>query len=64
MNNWTDIEAWAKDKLATARNQNDGELSEIETAKLRGRIATLKELIALPNTQKVLEAQSKSVLPE
>ena len=64
MNNWQEIEAWAKDKLASARNQNDGDLNEIETAKLRGRIALLKEIVALPAVRKAMDAQQKSVLPE
>lgn len=62
MMNWHDVEAWATERLSTARNRNDGDLDLIETAKLRGRIALLKELIALPEQKKVLEAQSKSAL--
>ena len=64
MNNWQDIDAWAKLKLESSRNQNDGDLNEIETAKLRGRIALLKEIVALPQVRKAMEAQQKSVLPE
>lgn len=60
---WPDIEAWAQERLALARGRNDGDLSEIDTAKLRGRIATLKELIALPEQKKLLEAQSMGASP-
>ena len=61
---WREVEAWANDKLVQARQQNDGDLGDSDTAKLRGRIALLKELIALPDTKRVLDAQLKSVSPE
>lgn len=64
MNNWRDIEVWATARLNLARSMIEGDLSEIDTAKLRGRIATLKELLAIPSTQKVLESQAKAGLPE
>lgn len=50
--------------LEEARNKNDADLSMEETQKLRGRIALLKELIALPKTQKVMEAQSRLDHPD
>ena len=57
--NWPDVEQWANDKLAAARAKNDGDLDTVETAKLRGRIAALKELIALPEMLKsAKESQS------
>ena len=64
MTHWSEIEAWAKERLASARDRNDGDLGEIETAHLRGRIATLKELLALPETKRSMDAQVKSVLPD
>lgn len=62
--NWEHTIAWANDKLADARKKNDGELDDIATAHLRGRIAMLKELIALPTKKLVMEAQSRTVMPE
>lgn len=62
--NWAQIEAWANEALVRARAKNDGDLTESETAKLRGRIDALKELIALPAKRLVMEAQSRTVLPE
>ena len=64
MHTWAEIEAWATEKLNRSRNMNEGDLSEIETAKLRGAISMLKELLALPNMRKVLEAQANTGLPE
>ncbi|MFA5322908.1 MAG: hypothetical protein WC373_09570 [Smithella sp.] len=42
---WLKIAAWAKDRLDTHRKQNDGDRDITETAKLRGRIAAIKELL-------------------
>ena len=50
---WIYIEAWAKEKLDNAREKNDKlSLSIEKTSALRGRIATLKELLELPETGK------------
>jgi hypothetical protein len=50
---WNEIEAWAKKKMDTARNLNDDtKLTEQQTAALRGRIAVLKELLALPELKR------------
>jgi hypothetical protein len=46
---WTTIEAYLKDRLAKCREKNDSsKLDPIETAKLRGEIAAVKDLLALP----------------
>lgn len=59
MINWDDVEAWAQRKLQAAREANDNPaMSELETAKLRGRISLAKELIALPQTFEFEAAQS------
>lgn len=47
---WQKVEKYLRHKLAVKRIENDdggGHLSEMQTAKLRGRIAELKELLAL-----------------
>ena len=47
---WHAVESWAKTRLDAARQRLEGPLDQIETANTRGRIAALKELIALPET--------------
>ena len=43
---WSEVQAWAQQRLETARQRNDGNLDALETAKLRGRIEAYKELLA------------------
>lgn len=46
--------------LDDARRRNDGlDLTADQTAQIRGRIALLKELLALPERQTTLDAQAK-----
>lgn len=44
---WKSIEAWATARLDRARLKNDGDMDPIATAKTRGEIRTLKDLLAL-----------------
>ncbi len=44
---WQKISRYAKGRIDTLRKRNDGDLSEQETAKLRGKIAAFKELLDL-----------------
>jgi hypothetical protein len=44
---WKKIKAHFEEKLELLRRQNDGNLSEAETQKLRGRIAEVKSILAL-----------------
>ena len=44
---WRKLLAHWEDKLETLRNQNDGDKSEIDTAKLRGRISECKANLSL-----------------
>lgn len=44
---WMRVEQWANDRIADLRCRNDGQLDPIKTADVRGRIAALKELLAL-----------------
>lgn len=49
-NLWTKLMAHWSDRLASLRAQNDNsDRNEIDTAKLRGQIAELKQLLALNN---------------
>lgn len=46
---WKKIRAHAELRLASLRVKNDNALGEVATAKLRGKIAELKYLLALEN---------------
>lgn len=46
---WRKLEEHLKTKLLMLRAKNDGNLSADETAKLRGRIAEIKNMIELGN---------------
>lgn len=50
--------------LKRYREMNDGDLSLEDTCKLRGKIALLKELIALPSQKMIMDAQSRIGHPE
>lgn len=46
---WLAIHEWASEQLETCRKKNDAQaLDSVATAHLRGRIATLKAILALP----------------
>jgi hypothetical protein len=44
---WLKLEAHIRDRIETLRALNDGDLDQIRTARTRGRIAALKELLSL-----------------
>lgn len=47
---WKAIEAHLKTRLVTLREKNDSEQLDLSaTSKVRGQIAEVKELLALPN---------------
>ena len=62
--NWLYIETWAKQEIDLARLKNDGDLNEMATAKLRGRLSALKELVALPEDKRFRETQSRIDAPD
>lgn len=45
---WLAIVEWAETRLESLRKKNDGNLEAIQTAHLRGQIAALKTILALP----------------
>jgi hypothetical protein len=46
---WSELELYLKDRLNRCREKNDnGKLTDAETAMLRGEIAAIKDLLALP----------------
>ena len=52
---WLKLLAHWKDELTTVRALNDGELDEIKTAALRGRIKQIKRNLELGVEQKKIE---------
>lgn len=44
---WRKLVAHMEAKLAELRESNDGDYGQVDTAKLRGRIAMLRELLQL-----------------
>lgn len=52
---WMRLENHIKERLETLRKQNDGDLTEIQTAKLRGRIETYEVLRQLGKDMSPIE---------
>lgn len=49
--NWKQVDAWLRKKLDQERTKNDSpDLDDRQTGYTRGRIAMLKELLALPES--------------
>lgn len=44
---WKKLEAYLQERLQTCRKKNDGDLGELETARLRGEIRAIKQLLAV-----------------
>ena len=53
---WKYIERWAEQRMTKFREKNDGDLNAEQTAKVRGRIAELKELLTLAKPAPALVA--------
>jgi hypothetical protein len=51
---WRELDRLLRQKLETLREKNDNPLDLSETADIRGRIAVIKELLALPRTSAAL----------
>ena len=47
---WAKIKTHLNDQLRIFREQNDNDLDEIKTAKIRGKISLIKELLAADKT--------------
>lgn len=56
---WKRIEAYLNERLDICRKKNDGDLSELETARLRGEIASYKRILVLGETLPPMEADSE-----
>ena len=46
---WHQLSRWAQAELDKARLKNDADISDIQTAALRGEIKVLKRILDLPN---------------
>lgn len=44
---WTAIDKHLNERIEVLRSKNDGDLDQIETAKIRGRIAELRAMLDL-----------------
>jgi hypothetical protein len=60
---WHSLKAHLENQLQFAREKNDSKLSPDETAELRGRIAAIKELLALPRASSAQEELTKMAGP-
>lgn len=49
---WRAIQKWTERRIAELRQDNDADLSDIETANIRGAIAFAKELLELGKEKK------------
>lgn len=57
---WRKLESHFTDRLATCRALNDqSSLAEIQTARLRGEIKNLKDLLALSTRDPTMEADEE-----
>lgn len=56
---WVKINKHLLDRMEILRSKNDGDLDQFETAKLRGRIAELKGLIALGEPSPITSADEQ-----
>lgn len=54
---WLKLKAHLEERLENHRSKNDGDLSGDLTAKTRGRIAEIKELLKLGEPQQKIEAE-------
>lgn len=60
---WLRLEAHLRAQLAALRAKNDGDFSHEETQRLRGRIAQLKEILALSETEPVQVGETDDATP-
>lgn len=59
---WLRLSNHLNDRLEECRRRNDGPLTEIETARLRGEIKCLKYIIALGESRPFLTGESEQPL--
>ena len=52
---WLKLKAHLEDRLFDLRKQNDADLTQDQTVKLRGRIAEVKKILSLGMTAEIIE---------
>lgn len=52
---WRKLEEYIEQRMDVLRKTNDGDLDALQTARLRGRIAELKNLLALSKDEPAQE---------
>jgi len=52
---WTEVKEYCENRLAELRAENDNDADEVETAKLRGMILFIKELLELEKNEQNVE---------
>ncbi|MEN6400862.1 MAG: hypothetical protein ABFD94_02860 [Armatimonadia bacterium] len=60
---WLKLQAHMSEQLDVLRRKNDGLLSHEDTQRLRGRIAQLKEILALSETEPVQVGATDDATP-
>lgn len=55
---WQKLESHIHSRISDLRSSNDADLDPIATARLRGRIASLRELLSLSQDETVLGGDS------
>lgn len=55
---WLKLEAHLNDTLTSLRSQNDGDLDLTATARLRGRINAVKQILALGEDHEPVQAEA------
>lgn len=55
---WLKLEAYFKEQLESLRCQNDGDLSELDTARLRGKLSLLKTILSVAEKQEAVQAEA------
>lgn len=54
---WRKLESYLEQRMETLRQTNDGDLDPMQTARLRGRIAELKSMLALSKDEPTVAAE-------
>ena len=59
---WITIKEYCQNRLNELRIENDNDKSDTETAKLRGMIETIKEILSLEESEQVIEIADQTYI--
>lgn len=59
---WRRIESYCKAQIAEMRKDNDGDLNDLETSKLRGKIEFAKQVLDLGEAEYVPEVVTQTYI--